>query len=229
MSPSSKSPEHQLGVGAADPGQDRPGDHPVGMDRPGVVQVVEAEGQRGEVLLQLVGRDRAGLVAFGAGPEHEGLHEPRPVRAGRPPSGRPWTACRPRTRRSPGLHLHHGAHVGNVVLEPVAATTQATMPVGHLLGRRQRARVVGRVVAGLVPDLGVDGPGQDQADRHAGARQVGGQRLAPAGQGELGGAVGRLGGDARAGRPRLDTLTMVPEPRSSSRGSRARVMATGER
>ncbi len=79
--------EHQLGVRTADPREDRPGDHPVRVDRSGVVEVVEAEGEGGEMLLQVVGGDRAGLVTLGSGPEDECFHD-----APDPASGRAMAA-----------------------------------------------------------------------------------------------------------------------------------------
>ncbi len=168
MSPSWKSPEHQLGVGAAHPGEDRAGDHPVGMDGMGVVHLVEAEGQGGQPLLELVGRDRPRLVGIGAGPEHEGLHDAlcRDVRSGR---RRPWPACRPRTRRSPSSSSppppscrERSARTGRW------RCTRRCRPPLPRPGPTGPSR--GRVVVGLVPDLGVEGAGQHQPDRHAGAR-----------------------------------------------------------
>ena len=52
--------QHQLGVGAAHPRQDRPGHHPVGVDGAGVVHVVEAEGHGEPGGLQVVRRGPAG-------------------------------------------------------------------------------------------------------------------------------------------------------------------------
>ena len=46
--------QHELGVGSADAREDRPGDHPVGTDEPGVVDVVQAEGDAGQHRLELV-------------------------------------------------------------------------------------------------------------------------------------------------------------------------------
>ena len=46
--------QHELGVGAADAREDRPGHHPVGTDEAGVVDVVQAEGDAGQHRLQLV-------------------------------------------------------------------------------------------------------------------------------------------------------------------------------
>ena len=77
----------------------------------------------------------------------------------------------------------------------VRAVDGGEYPGRHFISRSQGSVVVGGVVVGLVPDLGVDGSGQDEPDVDTGIDQVGGQRLTPSGEGELGGAVGRFVGD----------------------------------
>ena len=95
------------------------------------------------------------------------------------------------------LGLDHRLHVGQEVLEVLVVDGVGDAP-GRLLGRDQVALVERRVVVGLVPQLGVDGPGQDELHRHAGAGHVGGDALAPAAHGELRRRVARLGGDPEA-------------------------------
>ena len=96
-----------------------------------------------------------------------------------------------------GLPLDDGAHVGDVELEGVALDGVDDAG-GHRLGRLEGAVVDGVVVAGLVPDLGGDGAGEDEADVDAGVEEVHRHRLAPAAERELGGAVGGLLHDAGA-------------------------------
>ena len=95
------------------------------------------------------------------------------------------------------LRLDHRLHVGQVVLEAVAGDG-IDHGGGDLLGRLLGPVVERSVVVGLVPDLGVDGAGEDELHRDAGPVEVDGHRLAPAREGELGSGVGRLGRDAQA-------------------------------
>ena len=76
--------QHQLGVGAADTREDRPGDHPVGPDEAGVVDVVQTEGDAGQHRLQLVLGGGPDLLLVRWCAEEQRLHVPSlPGRPGR--------------------------------------------------------------------------------------------------------------------------------------------------
>ncbi len=70
--------EHELGVGSADAREDGTGDHPVRPRHPGVVDLVQAEGDAGQHRLELVVRSRPDLVLGGRRSEQQRLHEPAP-------------------------------------------------------------------------------------------------------------------------------------------------------
>ena len=107
--------QDQLGLGSADPGQDRPGEHPVGPGERGVVDLVQAEGDGGQQGLELVGRCRTDFVVSGAAPKTRAFM-PRP---GLRPVGHGPHAQHEgvEVRR---LHLDDRLHVGEVVLELLA-------------------------------------------------------------------------------------------------------------
>ena len=85
-------PQHQLGIGAADPREDGSGDDPVRTYQPGVVDLVQPEGQAGQHRLQLVGRRRPGVLggrgARRGGPSSASTRSERsaPDRPARPPA-----------------------------------------------------------------------------------------------------------------------------------------------
>ena len=81
--------QHQLGVRAADAGEDRLGDHPVRPDEAGVVHLVQAERDLVEQLVDLVHRLRPGLVPVRRLAEHQCLHHAAPSP---PPVDRPAVA-----------------------------------------------------------------------------------------------------------------------------------------
>src|SRR5947209_10584886 len=123
--------------------------------------------------------------------------------AGSPPESTPKTSAF--TSAPHALHPSHGTrheavdvglfgvderlHVGDVVLEGVALDGGHDS-LGDPLGRLLLALVDRRVLAGDIPDLGVDGARVDEADLERRVPEIDGHGLAPPAQGELAGAVG---------------------------------------